>query len=171
VLAAIVPAAGVEPNTFDAAAMTAQDQSALATLFAASIEIQGHVSAAQRASLSIALAAPADADANATKFFANVTTQLKEIGYTISPTPANAVVVLSLSNPGLQEGGYRADGLPQRRATVRGTMRWTYSGRIADLGTITGVGVDSDKHVLSEAALRAAAQQVARAVSSAVEGA
>lgn len=170
VLTAIVPAGMAEPNSFDAAAMNAQDRAALATLISAWVEVQGRAAPSQRGLLKVALEQPANADGATGVFLSNVAGHLAQLGFTVTSTPEGAGLVLKLSAPGLQEGGMNADGMPQRKAVVRGSMVWTYNGRSDDLGTVTGIGADRDKRVITEAALRSAAQQVANTVASKAEG-
>jgi hypothetical protein len=172
VMAAIVSPGSVEPNPFDAAAMTAQDRAALGTLVAARIEIQGQLLPGQRRAVTIALRGPPSADANASTFLADVAAELQRQGFAVTMgAGADATFVLSLSAPAIEEGGINSDGLFQRRASTKGTLQWSYSGRSADLGTITGVGVDRDKRVITEAALRAAAAEVGKTLLAKVQGA
>jgi len=173
VMAAIVSAGSVEPNPFDAAAMTAQDRAALGTLVAAWIEIQGQLLPGQRRAVTIALRGPPSADANTSTLLADVAAELQRQGFAVTTgaAGADATFVLSLSAPAIEEGGINSDGLFQRRASTKGTLQWSYSGRSADLGTITGVGADRDKRVITEAALRAAAAEVGKTLLAKVQGA
>jgi hypothetical protein len=170
VIAAIVVPGSLEPNSFDAMAMTAQDRGALGGVIGAWVEIQGRVPPAQRRALTVTLQPPSNVDADARAFFSNVATQLERLGFTMSQS-GKAALVLSLSAPGLQDGGINSQGLAERKASVTGALRWSYSGRTTDMGTITGIGASRDKRELKDAALRSVAEQVARTVLSKVEGA
>jgi hypothetical protein len=170
VIGAIVVPGSVEPNSFDAAAMTAQDRGALGSVLGAWVEIQGRVAPAQRRALTVTLQPPSNVDADARAFYSNVATQLERLGFTMSES-SKAALVLSLSAPGLQDGGINSQGLSERKASVTAALRWSYSGRTTDMGTITGIGASRDKRELKDAALRSVAEQVARTVLSKVEGA
>jgi hypothetical protein len=172
VIAAIVPAGSVEANSFDAAAMTPQDRAALGTVISALIEVQGQLLPGQRRAVTVALRGPATANAASTTLLANVAAELQRLGFAVTNAAAGAdtTLLLNLSAPALTGDGINAAGLYQRQASVTGTLQWAYSGRTADLGTITGVGADRDRRAITEAALRAAAAEVGKALLAKVQG-
>lgn len=171
VMTAIMPAGSIEPNTFDAAAMTPQDRAALGTVVAAMIDIQGQLSPGQRRAVSVAVKGPATINDNTATLLDGITTELQRMGFAvISASGGDPTFVLNVSAPALTDSGISANGLYQRRAAVTGSLQWTYSRRTADLGTITGVGANRDRALISDAALHAVATEVAKALLVKVQG-
>jgi hypothetical protein len=171
VMAAIMPAGSIEPNTFDAAAMTPQDRAALGTVVAAMIDIQGQLAPGQRRAVSVAVQGPKTVNDATATLLDGINTELQRMGFAvISASGGDPTFVLNVSAPSLSDSGISATGLYQRRASVTGSLQWTYSRRTADLGTITGVGANRDRALISDAALHAVAAEVAKALLGKVQG-
>jgi hypothetical protein len=170
VFAAIAPSGSVEPNSFDAAAMTPQDKAAFGTLVAAVIEVQGKLLPGQRRGVTIAVRGPTNADTRTNDFLSDLAAELQRLGFAVTQGGADATFVLNVASPSLSDAGINADGQYQRRASTAATMQWVYSGRTADLGTITAIGADRDNRAITDAALAAAAQAVGQRVLAKAQG-